>query len=63
MPIKFKPTIRSYNRTTGKTTVIHTYMKNQSNKTLWESVASNNTIPKLRAKVMNELVRRGVTAP
>lgn len=60
MPVKFKPSQSNYNRSTGKTTVVHYYMKNTSTKELIEYINSTNGKPKVKIKCRNELDRRGV---
>lgn len=60
MPTKFRPSETRFNRETKKKTVVHHYMKTQSEKVLRDCVAATNTSPKLKARVNNELVRRGL---
>lgn len=58
MPVKFGKTSSNYDRATGKTTLVHDYMKCKSNAELIEAYNKDGTKPKLRQKVKNELVRR-----
>lgn len=61
MPIKLKQSSKHYDRVTKKTTVQNHYMKNQSLDTLFSELNKDNTKPKLKAKIRNEIVRRGIT--
>ena len=58
MPVKFGKTSSNYDRATGKTTLVHDYMKCKSNAELIEAYNKGGTKPKLRQKVKNEIVRR-----
>ena len=58
MPVKYKPTQSVVQRGTKKVTTMHYYMKTQSLKELLECYNNDNTKPKLRQKVKNELIRR-----
>lgn len=58
MPVKFGKTSSSYDRATGKTSLVHDYMKCKSNAELIEAYNKDGTKPKLRQKVKNEIVRR-----
>tara|TARA_B100000131_G_scaffold288969_1_gene300671 strand:+ start:29 stop:238 length:210 start_codon:yes stop_codon:yes gene_type:complete len=58
MPVKFGKTSSNYDRATGKTTLVHDYMKCKSNAELIEAYNKDGTKPKLRQKVKNEIVRR-----
>ena len=58
MPVKYKPTQSVVQRGTSKVVTTHYYMKTQSLKELLECYNNDNTKPKLRQKVKNELVRR-----
>ena len=60
MPTKLKQSSQTYNRATGKTTTEHYYMKNQSVETLFEELNKGNTKPKIKQKIRNEIVRRGI---
>ena len=58
MPVKFGKTSSNYDSATGKTTLVHDYMKCKSNAELIEAYNKDGTKPKLRQKVKNEIVRR-----
>tara|TARA_B100000131_G_scaffold186524_1_gene179545 strand:+ start:8060 stop:8272 length:213 start_codon:yes stop_codon:yes gene_type:complete len=60
MPTKLKKSSQTYNRATGKTTTEHYYIKNQSLDTLFEELNRDNTKPKVKQKIRNEINRRGV---
>tara|TARA_B100000131_G_scaffold300740_1_gene322350 strand:+ start:124 stop:336 length:213 start_codon:yes stop_codon:yes gene_type:complete len=60
MPVKFKPSAKEYSRATGKTTTTHYYIKSTSKKDLFEALNNHNTKPKVKQKIRNELVRRGI---
>ena len=60
MPTKFKPSAKTYSRATGKTTVVHHYIRQISQKELFEELNKHNTKPKVKQKIRNELTRRGV---
>lgn len=59
MPIKFKPSVKKYDRHTGKTTVEHYYIKNMSKESLLQELKATHLKPKLKQKINNELTRRG----
>ena len=58
MPVKFAKSSTNYNRATGKTTIEHSYMKNQSNATLIEAYNKDGQRPKLKRKIRIEIERR-----
>ena len=58
MPIKLRPSSKSYDRQTKKTTVKHYYIKNISNSELSSLYNEDRTKPKLKQKILNELTRR-----
>ena len=58
MPVKYKPTQEVVQRETKKVVTTHFYMKTQTIKELLECYNNDNTKPKLRQKVKNELIRR-----
>lgn len=60
MPTKLRPSGRNYDRMTKKTTVVHYWIKGISKKELFEELNKENTKPKVKAKIRNELVRRGI---
>ena len=63
MPIKLKPSQVVKDRNTGKVTIQHSYMKSTPLKELLDMYTKANTIPKLRQKIRNELVRRQADIP
>jgi hypothetical protein len=58
MPIKFKPSHKSYVKGQG-TKVEHYYIKNTSKEELIEYI-NNGQKPKVKQKCRNELDRRGI---
>ena len=58
MPVKYKPTQEVVQRGTKQVVTTHFYMKTQTIKELLECYNNDNTKPKLRQKVKNELIRR-----
>ena len=44
MPTKLKPSVKTYNRKTGKTTTEHFYMKTMSKESLFEYINDDNEI-------------------
>ena len=58
MPIKYKPSERVINRSTKKVTTVHHYIRNMPRQMLVENLNKDNTPPKVRQKIRNELVRR-----
>ena len=58
MPVKYKPTQEVVQRGTKQVATTHFYMKTQTIKELLECYNNDNTKPKLRQKVKNELIRR-----
>ena len=63
MPIKLKPSQVVKDRNTGKITVQHSYAKSMPLKELLEMYTRSSTVPKVKQKVRNELVRRGELHP
>jgi len=59
MPVKLSKSQVVRDRATGKLTTNHFYIKNVSKKELIEKYNADNTKPKVRQKIKNELVRRG----
>ena len=45
---------------TNTSTLVHYYIKNISQKELFEELNKENTKPKVKQKIRNELVRRGI---
>ena len=58
MPTKLKPSVKHWDRKTGKTTVEHFYMKNTKLEVLLDIINSERSNPKLRIKCKRELDRR-----
>ena len=59
MPIKFKPTQITVDRTTGKKSTQNFYMQSTPLAELTSAYEAHNTTSKQKAKVRNELARRG----
>ena len=60
MPIKLRPSGKNYDRMTKKTSIVHYWIKGISQKELFEELNKENTKPKVKQKIRNELVRRGI---
>ena len=61
MPVKFKESETIFNKTSRKRQgQKHFYMHTTPTKELENYMSSRNATPKLKQKVANELVRRGV---
>ena len=60
MPTKLKPSAEVRDRATGKVKTEHYYIKNTSKKELFEELNKDNTKPKVKQKIRNELTRRGI---
>jgi len=65
MPTKLRPSAKEWVRTdrfsrTGTSIMKHHYIKTISQKELFEELNKDNTKPKVKQKIRNELVRRGV---
>ena len=58
MPIKFKPSATVRDRVTGKPTTQHYFIKSMSKDSLFEELNKDNTKPKIKQKIRNELDRR-----
>ena len=58
MPVKYKPTVNVVKRGSNQRIIEHHYMKTQSIKELLQCYNNDNTKPKLKQKVKNELIRR-----
>ena len=58
MPTKLKPSSKSYDRQTKKTTIKHYYIKGVPKDELIELYNQERTKPKLKTKILNELTRR-----
>ena len=65
MPTKLKPSAKEWVRTdrfsrAGKPVIKHYYIKNYSAEELFKGLNKDNTKPKVKQKIRNELVRRGI---
>jgi len=60
MPVKLKPSVVKIDRQTKKKSIEHTYAKTQTKEVLFEMLNHQYTTPKVKQKIRNELVRRGV---
>jgi hypothetical protein len=58
MPIKLSASVPTRNKESGKITLHHDYLKPYSSKKLVELLTHTN-VNKKKAKIRNELVRRG----
>ena len=58
MPIKYKKSQKGKDKKTGKETVEHFYVKQLMNSELKDLLTSANTKPKVRVKILNEIVKR-----
>ena len=60
MPVKYKPSEVKVDRQTKVKTIQHYYIKQLSQEELFTMLNAENTKPKLKQKIRNELSRRGV---
>ncbi len=60
MPTKLRPSGKNYDRMTKKTSIVHYWIKGISQKELFEELNKENTKPKVKQKIRNELTRRGI---
>ena len=60
MPIKLRPSSRTYTRFSNAYTTEHYYIKTISQKDLFEELNKEYTKPKVKQKIRHELVRRGI---
>lgn len=63
MPTKFKPSIvttEKQSNGTVKKVSVHYYMSATSTKDIMEAYERSNTVPKIKAKLKKELIKRGV---
>ena len=60
MPIKFKESSLVRDRQTGKSKMEHYYIKSMSKESLFEELNKDNTKPKVKHKIRNELARRKI---
>ena len=58
MPIKLKPTARTFNKATRKAQIEHHFIKTTDTKILEDMLAADTTRPKIKQKIRNELTRR-----
>ena len=58
--VKYKEDAASYDRATGKTTITHHYVKHLSKDEAFKMLNDHNVKPKVKQKIRNELVRRGI---
>jgi|TARA_B100001093_G_C26751619_1_gene981418 hypothetical protein len=60
MPVKLKPSQVIVDRKTKAKTITHFFAKSTPKKELFDMLNNDNTKPKVKQKVRNELTRRGV---
>ena len=60
MPTKLRPSVVKIDRNTKKKTNEHTYIKSVTKKELFEVLNKEFTPRKVKQKIRNELVRRGI---
>ena len=60
MPTKYKESAVKVDRGTKKVSIEHFYIKQLSQKEAFEMLNNDNTKPKVKRKIRNELVRRGI---
>ena len=60
MPTKVRPSVKRVDRNTKKVTIEHSYIKQTPKKELFELLNKGTTVPKVKQKIQNELVRRGI---
>jgi len=60
MPIKFKQSQTVRDRQTKQVTTTHYWIKGMPKEELIEALNKDNTKPKLKQKIYNELARRGI---
>ncbi len=60
MPTKYKPSEVKIDRQTKVKSIQHFYIKQLSQDELFKMLNADNTKPKLKQKIRNELSRRGV---
>ena len=60
MPTKLRPSVVRVDRQTKKKTIEHSYIKSTSEKELFEVLNKEFTPKKVKQKIRNELVRRGI---
>ena len=60
MPVKLKPSATKIDRQTKKVSIEDYYIKNTPQDELFELLNKDMTKPKVKQKIRNELVRRGI---
>ena len=60
MPTKYKESAMKVDRATKKVSIEHFYVKQLSQKEAFEMLNADNTKPKVKRKIRNELLRRGI---
>ena len=60
MPVKYKPSEVKIDRQTKVKSIQHFYIKQLSQDELFKMLNADNTKPKLKQKIRNELSRRGI---
>ena len=60
MPTKLKPSEKIVDRQTKKVSVKHYYIKSYPKEELFKELNKDNTKPKHKPKIRNELSRRGI---
>ena len=60
MPTKLKPSEKIVDRQTKKDSVKHYYIKSYPQEELFKELNKDNTKPKHKQKIRNELSRRGI---
>ena len=59
-PTKFRPTEKSYDRSTGKNVIVRHYMKSVPKQELIDYLNKDSAPKKKKHKVIKELERRGI---
>ena len=59
MPVKFRPSQTTFVKGKGKVTQ-HNFIKQQSQKELFDYINNASGKPKIKQKCVNELIRRGI---
>ena len=60
MPIKLRPSQKTFVKATGMTRVEHFYIKQMNKYQIFKEVNNKSTRPKVRQKLLNELARRRI---
>lgn len=60
MPVKLKPSVVKIDRATKKKSIEHYFIKSTPEGELFGLLNNDNTKPKVKQKIRNELTRRGV---